>query len=127
MGVTYDARALLAAERNDRAMWALHAGLIAQRVSPTVPSPALAQMWPGGVGRQAPLSRLLRLCENEPLTEEQSRRVGILVGASGHADIVDVAVVEGAIRRGDGMVTSGEGHIRGIAEAAGARLRIQAI
>jgi hypothetical protein len=36
-------------------------------------------------------------------------------------------VVEGAIRRGDGVVTSDAGHIRKIAEAAGSTLRIASI
>jgi hypothetical protein len=40
---------------------------------------------------------------------------------------VDVAVVEGAIRRGDAVVTSNEGDIRRIADAASARVRTAAI
>ena len=125
-GVTYDAGALVAAERNHRAMWELHAGLIAEDVVPVVPAPVLAQAWRGGA-RQASLSRLLRMCDIEPMSEELARRVGILAGESGHDDIVDVAVVEGAIRRGDGVVTSDAGHIRAIAEAAGSTLRIASI
>ena len=50
-GVTYDTGALVAAERNDRAMWALHAGFLAEEVVPTVPAPVLAEAWRGG-GRQ---------------------------------------------------------------------------
>jgi predicted nucleic acid-binding protein len=61
------------------------------------------------------------------MTEELAQRVGILVSDSGHGDIVDVAVAEGAIRRGDGVVTSDAGHIRKIAEAAGSTLRIASI
>ena len=41
-GVTYDTGALIAADRNDRRMWALHAGFLAE-VSPTVPTPVLAE------------------------------------------------------------------------------------
>jgi hypothetical protein len=36
-GVTYDTGALVAAERNNRQMWALHAGYLAEEVIPTVP------------------------------------------------------------------------------------------
>jgi hypothetical protein len=61
------------------------------------------------------------------MSEELARKVGALVSESGHTDIVDVAVVEGAIRRGDGVVTSDAGHIRTIAESAGSRLRIASI
>ena len=40
---------------------------------------------------------------------------GVLAAQSGHDDVVDTAVVEGAIRRGDAVVTSDLGHIRKIA------------
>ncbi|HEY5399378.1 MAG TPA: hypothetical protein VIL16_28750 [Trebonia sp.] len=125
-GVTYDTGALVAAERNNRTMWELHAGLIAEEVVPVVPAPVLAQAWRGGA-RQASLARVLRMCDIEPMSEELAKRVGILVSQSGHDDIVDVAVVEGAIRRGDGVVTSDAGHIRTIAEAAGSTLRIASV
>jgi hypothetical protein len=53
--------------------------------------------------------------------------VGALAGRAGHDDIVDVAVVEGAVRRGDAVVTSDPGHIGKIAEVAGVRLRVEAV
>jgi len=37
------------------------------------------------------------------LTEAQARAVGVLAGKAGHDDIVDLAVVEGAVRRRDAM------------------------
>lgn len=126
MGVTYDTGALVAAERNDRRMWALHAGFLAEEVVPVLPSPVLAEAWRGSP-RQASLSRLLVMCAIEPMSEEQARRVGVLAGRARHDDIVDVAVVEGALRRQDAVVTSDEGHIRRIARAIGARLRIERV
>jgi predicted nucleic acid-binding protein len=125
-GVTYDTGALVAAERNNRGMWELHAGLIAEEVVPVVPAPVVAQAWRGGA-RQAGLARLLRTCRIEPMSEELARDVGVLAGEAGHDDVVDVAVVEGAIRRGDGVVTSDARHIRKIAAAAQSTLRIEAI
>lgn len=125
-GVTYDTGALVAAERNDRRMWALHAGFLAEEVLPAVPAPVLAEAWRGGP-RQASLSRLLAMCAVEPMSEGQARSVGVLTGKAAHDDIVDVAVVEGAIRRGDAVVTSNEDHIRRVADAARVRLRIEAI
>jgi hypothetical protein len=125
-GVTYDTGALVAAERNDRRMWALHAGFLAEEVLPVVPAPVLAEGWRGGA-RQASLTRLLAMCEVEPMSEEQARHVGVLAGRAAHDDLVDVTVVEGAIRREDAVVTSNEDHIRDIAAAARARLRIEAI
>jgi hypothetical protein len=125
-GVTYDTGALVAAERNDRRMWALHAGFLAEEVGPVVPAPVLAEAWRGG-SHQASLSRLLALCGVEPMSEDQARNVGALAGKATHDDIVDVTVVEGAVRRNDAVVTSNEGHIRRVASAAGARLRIETI
>ena len=123
-GVTYDTGALVAAERNNRQMWALHAGYLAEEVIPTVPAPVLAEAWRGG-SRQASLSRLLRMCDTEPMSEELARNVGVLAGQSDHDDIVGVCVVEGALRRGDAVVTSNVTHIRKVADAAGASLRIE--
>ena len=123
-GVTYDTGALVAADRNDRRMWALHAGFLAEEVVPTVPAPVLAEAWRGGA-RQASLARFLVLCEVEVLSVEQARAVGVLAGKSAHDDIVDVTVVEGAIRRSDAIVTSNHTHIHKIANAVRAKLTIE--
>ena len=125
-GVTYDTGALVAAERNSRQLWALHAGYLAEEVIPTVPAAVLAEAWRGG-SRQASLSRLLRMCDTEPMSEELARNVGVLAGKSGHEDVVDVSVVEGAVRRGDAVVTSNMTHIRKVADAAGVRLRLESV
>ena len=126
-GATYDTGALIAGERDDRRMWALHVGFLAEEILPTVPAPVVAEAWRGG-SRQASLARMLAGCEIEAMSPEQARRVGELVGRSGHDDIVDVAVGEGAVRRGDGVVvTSNKQHIATVIKAAGGRLRIESI
>jgi hypothetical protein len=125
-GVTYDTGALIAADRNDRRMWALHAGFLALEVSPTVPTPVLAEAWRGG-SRQASLARLLALCTTEPLTEERAKAVGALAARADHDDIVDVTVVEGATRRHDAVLTSNPTHIRKVADATRTRLTIVSV
>ena len=125
-GVTYDTGALIAADRNDRRMWALHAAFLALEVSPTVPTPVLAEAWRGGP-RQASLARFLALCTTEPLTEDQAKAVGTLAARAGHDDIVDVTLVEGVIRRHDAVVTSNPTHIRKIAAAIRARPTVEAV
>ena len=125
-GVTYDTGALIAADHNDRRMWALHAGLLAEEVSPTVPTPVLAEAWRGG-GRQANLSRFLALCSLEPMNEQRAKSVGSLAGKAGHDDIVDVTVVEGAIRRHDAIVTANHTHIHKIAETTRTKIIIERI
>lgn len=125
-GATYDTGALVAAERNDRRMWAIHARLLARGIVPIVPTPVLVEAWRGGP-RQANLSRLLALCEIEDLTEERARAAGVLCGGADHDDVVDAVVAEGAVRRDDVVVTSNEADIRRLASAAKAALRIVAI
>jgi hypothetical protein len=125
-GVTYDTGALIAADRNDRTMWALHAGFLAEEATVTVPSVVVAEAWRGG-SRQANLARLLALCQVEELSYRHARDVGVLAGKAGHDDIVDVAVVEGAIRRHDAVITSNPTHIVSIADALRTRLSAETI
>ena len=126
VGVTYDTGALIAAERGQRRMWALHAGFLALEYSPTVPAPVLAEAWRGGA-RQALLVRLLASCSVETLTEQQARAVGVLAATSGHRDIVDVTVIEGALRRGDLVVTADHGDIQSIADSVQGTLVIEQV
>jgi hypothetical protein len=116
MGVTYDAAALVAADRGDRRMWSRHRALLTLREVPTVPTPVVAQVWRGG-GRQALLSRMLIGCNIEAFEDEQARAVGVLLGRSGATDVVDACVVEGALRRVDLVVSSDERDLNAIAEA----------
>jgi len=125
-GVTYDTGFLVAADRNDRRIWALHAAFLAEEVIPTVPAPVLAEAWRGGA-RQASLARLLAMCEVEAMTETQAKQIGVLVGRSGHANVIDVTVVEGAIRRGDGIVTSDPRDMERIADAAATKISIATV
>src|SRR5487761_1722893 len=126
-GVTYDTGALIAGDRNDRRMWALHVGFIAEEGAPLVPAPVVAEAWRGG-SRQASLARMLAGCGIEEMTADQARRVGELAGRADHEDVVDVAVVEGATRRHDDIIpTSNESHIRKIIKATGKRMRIETV
>ena len=122
MGITYDTGALIAADRAERRMWARHRALLALREVPTVPAPVVAQAWRGG--RQALLGRLLAGCGVEALDDGQARSVGSLAARAATADIVDVCVVEGAIRRRDVVVSSDPDDLRAIAAAVNRRLEI---
>jgi hypothetical protein len=79
---------------------ALHAGFLAAEVSPTVPAPVVAEAWRCG-SRQANVAQMLALCTVEGMDDRQARSVGVLAGRSAHDDVVDVTVVEGALRRRD--------------------------
>ena len=121
-GLTYDTGALIAAERDDRLLWALHRAALARGLAPTVPAGVLGEAWRGGPQRH--LSGLLKGCRIESLTETQARAVGVLIARSGVPDTVDAAVTEGAIRRNDAVVTSNRTHIEQLASAAHRQIAI---
>ncbi|MCL6091696.1 MAG: twitching motility protein PilT [Actinobacteria bacterium] len=123
MGVTYDAGALIAAERGERRMWARHGALLANRTVPTVPAAVVAQTWRGG-SRQALLSRLLVGCDVEALDDDQARRVGSVAAKAATKDIVDASVVEGALRRVDLVISSDPSDLKAIARATGRSLSV---
>lgn len=125
MGVTYDAGALIAAERSERRMWARHRAFLAGRVVPTVAAGVVAQTWKGG-SRQAMLARLLVGCHVEALDERQARRVGPLAAKAVTTDVVDASVVEGALRRVDLVISSDRHDLEAIAAAAGRFLQVEA-
>lgn len=121
-GVTYDAGALIAAERNDREMWALHRRSLERDIQPIVPAGVQAQVWRGGP--QAMLSRLLQGCLIEDLTDGRSRAAGAACGRARTSDVVDSAVVVGAAARGDLVVTSDRDDLERIADALDVSLDI---
>ena len=92
----------------------------------TVPAPVLAEAWRGGP-RQASLARLLVMCDVEPMSALQARTVGELAGRSGHPNVVDVTVVEGAHRRGDSVITSDPRDLQRIVDSIRLKLIIGAI
>jgi predicted nucleic acid-binding protein len=121
-GLTYDTGALVAAERDDRLMWSLHRAALLRRLTPIVPAGVLGEAWRGGP--QHRLSRLLKGCAIEPLTEDQARALGVLAALSQLSDTVDLAVAEGALRRNHAVVTSNRRHIEQVADSAGRHLTI---
>ncbi|MGH2880391.1 MAG: type II toxin-antitoxin system VapC family toxin [Solirubrobacteraceae bacterium] len=124
-GTTYDAGALIAAERNSPRMWALHRRLLERGQRPVLSTAVLGQVWRGGP--QAQLSRLLRGCLVEPLDERQARSAGTALAASGRQDLIDAAVVVTALAREDMVVTSDPSDLESIASALGRTLALYVI
>ena len=121
-GITYDAGALVAAERDDRRMWALHRRALERGGVPTVPAGVLAQAW--RVGPQPQLSRLLAGCRVEDLNEIRARSAGAACAAAGTADVIDATVVIGAAARADLVVTTDRVDLERLREALVLSLRI---
>lgn len=121
-GLTYDSGALLAAESNDRRLWAIHRRAIERAHTPTVPAGVLGQVWRGGP--QPLLSMLLDGCAVENLDESGARLAGGLLGRAKATDVIDATVTAGALRRGDAVVTSDRRDIQNLARSVGRRLNI---
>lgn len=124
-GVTYDTGALIAAEANRRDLWALHALALRRGQRPIVPAGVLAQAWRGGP--QAALSRLLRGCRIEELSETRARSAGEACARAGARDIVDASVVVGALDRDDLVVSSDPDDLLRIANTLGGRLNLHGV
>lgn len=125
--MTYDTGALIAGERNDRKMWALHAELLRLEISPNLPATVLAQAWRGGA-RQASLARLLRQCRVEHLSEDLAKAIGTALASAGTSDVVDAAVVESARRLGHAsIVTSDPGDLKVIADSLGFDVHLEVV
>ncbi len=105
-GYTLDAGALIALERDHRALYARLARASGSG-SVAVPAGALAQVWRDG-RQQVRLARLLARSDVEivVLDERTARRAGQLCGARGTSDIVDASVVLCAMERRHAIVTS---------------------
>lgn len=106
-GVTLDAGALIALDRDDRRVVALLARAQETSARVTIPATALAQAV-RNPARQARLARLVRQPATDvvALDRVDATGVGRLLAASGTADVVDAHVVLCARRTGQAVATS---------------------
>ena len=112
-GVTLDAGALILADRNDRRFWKWWAE--ATNVRKTIPAIVVAQVWRGP--GSARLAIVIKGSWIEASGLRRAKLVGELCGRSRVYDVVDVAVVESASRRGDDIITTDPDDIRRIVGA----------
>jgi len=93
-GFVFDAGALIALERGDRAVVMLLKRLLVLRGQLVVPAGVIGQIWRNGA-RQARLARLLGspLSKVEPLDDHRARAAGQLCGIAGTGDVIDASVV----------------------------------
>lgn len=120
-GLTLDAGALIAAEKNSREFWAFWKLAIQRDARITVPAVVLAQTWRGN---SPAISRLLPACVVEPVDEPAAKRIGAFLSRTRQSDVVDAAVVVGALARGDTILTSDPEDIRRLIGPARGRVRI---
>lgn len=107
MGLTLDAGALIAFERNDRRTTQLFERELQADRRLAIPAAVIGQVWRDG-SRQARVVRLLAsdAVEIEVLDEQRARQAGMLCGLRDVDDVIDASVVLCARARRDRVVTS---------------------
>lgn len=121
MSVVLDAGALVAIERDDRRIAALLKAELAAGRSPRTHGGVIGQVWRGGTGRQARLAKALEGMEIVAIDDALGRRIGILLGHSGRADVIDAGVVLIA-EDGDEVFTGDRLDLHDLAAVAGRNL-----
>lgn len=120
--VVYDTAVLIAADRNERRVWAEHRVRLESGSVPLVPATVVAQA--SRSPKQAQLRRFLAGCQVVAFDETAAHRTGALMGRAKTHDVPDAAVVELAVRHGADVVTQAIEDIAVLARAMKARLRV---
>jgi hypothetical protein len=119
-GIALDAGALIALERNDRAVWSALKLAARSGDDVVVPSSALAQVWRGRAS-QAHLSRALQYCVIASF-DAVARAVGELCGRARTSDICDAHVAIVAATQAEVLYTSDPKDLRLLLRALGGRV-----
>ena len=120
--VVYDAGMLVAADRNNRDVWAEHRVRLEAGIVPVVPAPVVAQA--SRSPQQVQLRRLLRGCQVTALTEQDAHAAGHLLGRTGIGDVVDAVVAHAAAQLDADVVTGDPADIGRLLDTAGATSQI---
>lgn len=125
MSVVYDAGALIAAEGNDRRVWAEHRVRLEMGVVPLTTAPVVAQV--SRSPRQVNLRRLLKGCDIAAFVDEQAHEVGALLARAALSDVVDAHVALIAAARRASVLTSDPGDLAALSEHLPAPISIQTV
>jgi hypothetical protein len=113
VNVVYDAGVLVAAERDDRLVWADHRVRLEVGTVPRTTAPVVAQV--SRSARQVPLRRFLRGCEVVAFLPDEAHDVGALSGKAGTSDVVDAHLVFSAALATSTVLTSDVDDLRRVA------------
>lgn len=125
MSFVYDAGVFVAAERNDRDVWADHRARLELGVIPRTTAPVVAQV--SRSSRQAQLRRMLRGCDIVGFVPDDSHEVGALVGKALTSDVVDAHLAIVAFRCQATVLTSDIEDLRHLSDQLPTAVRIQRI
>jgi hypothetical protein len=115
-----DAGALVAVDRNDRAMIARLRIAHQQGMELRSNAMVVAQVWRDRQGRQVSLAQLLRAVDVRAIDHQDGREAGALLAAAGTTDPIDATVVLLAAP-GDRIVTSDPDDLARLVGAAATR------
>lgn len=123
MSVVYDAGVLVAADRNDRRVWADHRARLEFAVAPVTTAPVVAQV--SRSPRQAQLRRFLRGCDVADFSAREAHEVGSLLARAEMSDVVDAHVVVTATSGPSVILTSDPEDLQRLASLLSAPIRVQ--
>ena len=123
MTIVYDTGVLIAADRNDRHIWADHRARLEAGVVPVTTAPVVAQA--SRSARQVQLRRFLRGCNIVAFEATQAHVVGSLLAKSATSDLVDAHVAVTAARTGAVVITSDPDDLRSLAAHVRPRIIIR--
>lgn len=123
MKLVLDSGALIALERNDRAMWRRFKAAALAGTPVVSHGGVVGQAWRGRGPRQALLAKALAGIEVRSLDRALGRAAGELLAATDRADVIDAALVLLA-EDGDRIVTSDPDDIEPLAAAAGCHIEL---
>jgi hypothetical protein len=112
-----DAGALIALERNDRAMWQRLKLALQAREAPLSHGGIVGQVWRGRGSRQALLARALDVIDIRRIDAVLGRAAGELLARAKQDDVIDAALVLLA-NDGDQVITSDPDDLAPLARAA---------
>jgi hypothetical protein len=118
-----DAGALIALQRNDRAMWRRLKAALQQESVPVTHGGIVGQVWRGQGPRDALLVQALAGIDVRPLDDALGRRAGELLAVARRRDVIDAALVLLA-RDDDHIVTSDPQDLGPLARASGRHVEI---
>ena len=125
MALLLDAGAFIAVERGDPRAVAYLRRARRLGIPLRTTTAVVAQVWRSGA-RQARLARLANITREHSLDDGAARRIGLLLGQAGTADVVDGSLVELA-QEGDEILTSDPADMIHLARAAGKRIHVTRI
>lgn len=125
MTTVYDTGVLIAADRDDRHIWADHRARLEAGVVPVTTAPVVAQA--SRSPRQVQLRRFLRGCDIVAFEDTHAHPVGSLLAKSDTSDIVDAHVAVTASLASAVVITSDPRDLRALAAHVRPRITIRTI